>query len=576
MEKEYIYLLKSECGNYFKVGKSNNPEIRTQTLNKVGLFKINVEESLKYEVKLEEVFTIEKIIHKIFNKYNYLVKNKEQENKEGYTEWFEIECYEKVLGFIDFLKSVKYEINDREKLSIDDFEIKTNDLTLSLTEEKMKNKSKRDCKKVFLEINKSEVKYLIKKEEQNVNMYFENLKYKDLSNILGLFNCYLGKYEKDYMELDLNYLIRQSECKIGKMKNIYNIVINKGHNKVQEKKRFYLIKAIEEELFEQDSFIEENNLINIYVKELNNWKKLQEEKLEKEKYIIENTLPIKKDFELSKESFEMSEKKGLKKENIEKILVNYIKEKILEEELSFNWNENWNKEINNFISNVKDKYFIDFIYENNININRFPSKGYANQIYKELKSAYNKKKNLNKLELKMLNEVLNKPYEKNKLIDCFIKDFLELLKENEIEINNNLGDKKSKIKKLYIKYLNEGFLSNIEITIIKGIFEEKSYKNGIPLDSNFDKLNEEYLEYIKSFGINIDTNHLYQGDKVDNLIISCNNYYMRNKGLTEGQINYLKGIYKELKKKPIKKENILFVSEKEEVETSFETNYDVL
>jgi len=123
MEKEYLYLFKSICGNYFKIGKTKDLNTRIKTLNKKGLFEINISESVKFEVKENQVLEIEKNLHNIYKNFNYL-KDNQKEEKEGYTEWFKIDCYEMVLNQISHFQEAHFHIGEKENIEIKDLSTK--------------------------------------------------------------------------------------------------------------------------------------------------------------------------------------------------------------------------------------------------------------------------------------------------------------------------------------------------------------------------------------------------------------------------------------------------------------------
>jgi len=89
-EKQYIYFLINKNQPVFKIGVSVNTNQRMKQLG--GDF--DLEKS--FYIECEEAFVVEKILHRVFRKHNVVFTN-----KEGFTEWFDVSCFEAVVEFIN-------------------------------------------------------------------------------------------------------------------------------------------------------------------------------------------------------------------------------------------------------------------------------------------------------------------------------------------------------------------------------------------------------------------------------------------------------------------------------------------
>ena len=94
----YIYIAKSTCGQFLKIGKADNVSVRLNHLNKHGNYSIDFSNSIYYQVNKKEVLKIETVLHKTFSNFN--VKN--NYIADGYTEWFKSSIFENLINLISF------------------------------------------------------------------------------------------------------------------------------------------------------------------------------------------------------------------------------------------------------------------------------------------------------------------------------------------------------------------------------------------------------------------------------------------------------------------------------------------
>lgn len=103
-QKEYVYILATKNGNSYKIGKANNVLIRMEQLNKHWDF--DIEESYVIETEYDNSYNIERILHRVLR--NYRIKNNDK--KDGYTEFFSYRGLGLIFQTIEFLKTA-YKLN---------------------------------------------------------------------------------------------------------------------------------------------------------------------------------------------------------------------------------------------------------------------------------------------------------------------------------------------------------------------------------------------------------------------------------------------------------------------------------
>lgn len=96
--KGYVYLLISQDKNSFKIGKSNEVNMRLEQLNKHWQF--NLIESIILEVNKNNTINIERLLHRFLKDFRLKGMNK----KDGYTEFFNIKALEYIDNYIQSLK----------------------------------------------------------------------------------------------------------------------------------------------------------------------------------------------------------------------------------------------------------------------------------------------------------------------------------------------------------------------------------------------------------------------------------------------------------------------------------------
>lgn len=92
---EYLYIAKSKKKskeNVFKIGISINPSVRLTEV----CTDIDYDNTLLFVCNDKESIKIEKTLHFLFREKNII-----QDTNTGYTEWFDISCYNEVLNFIE-------------------------------------------------------------------------------------------------------------------------------------------------------------------------------------------------------------------------------------------------------------------------------------------------------------------------------------------------------------------------------------------------------------------------------------------------------------------------------------------
>ena len=123
----YVYLLKLNDGTGVKIGKSNNPINRAQSLP----YDFDLESSSFYFIG-EQCFNIESSLHKLFDKKRINVGD-----KDGFTEFFELEVKEYAESHLDFVGYEKVNLLD-EILEVEDKKVEDE---ISLIMEKIANRT---------------------------------------------------------------------------------------------------------------------------------------------------------------------------------------------------------------------------------------------------------------------------------------------------------------------------------------------------------------------------------------------------------------------------------------------------
>lgn len=140
----FIYLLVLEEKNLFKIGKANDIVNRYEILkSKWGAFDLEKSYLIKCEEK--SIFKLEKTLHYIFKDFNVTL----DEHIDGYTEWFDIQCYLGVIDVINNLKSINSDIIQINKgLSFPKKNILSNWQLLSKDEKKQRIQLNKKNKKL--------------------------------------------------------------------------------------------------------------------------------------------------------------------------------------------------------------------------------------------------------------------------------------------------------------------------------------------------------------------------------------------------------------------------------------------
>lgn len=104
MKNKFIYLIKDNVTNYYKIGISDNPNKRLQTLNSSNPNKLQI----LYTKQMNEAREIEKYLHNEFRKYKIAKKEwfKFEENDKLIIH--QIEC---VISIFEEKERIKREIN---------------------------------------------------------------------------------------------------------------------------------------------------------------------------------------------------------------------------------------------------------------------------------------------------------------------------------------------------------------------------------------------------------------------------------------------------------------------------------
>ncbi len=97
-----VYLLVSKEHPMFKIGKADNIISRlTQLKRKWGEF--NLEQSIEIVCSPDASFRLEKNLHYVFSEKNLVL----DDQKEGYTEWFDMHCFDDVIEMVNSIAKQK-------------------------------------------------------------------------------------------------------------------------------------------------------------------------------------------------------------------------------------------------------------------------------------------------------------------------------------------------------------------------------------------------------------------------------------------------------------------------------------
>ena len=93
---EYVYFLVRNDIEAFKIGVSVNTHQRMQTLSE----SFNLEQSFHISCVGGDSYIIEKILHRMFRHHH----REDMPPKDGYTEWFHMDCFNEVRNFVELHK----------------------------------------------------------------------------------------------------------------------------------------------------------------------------------------------------------------------------------------------------------------------------------------------------------------------------------------------------------------------------------------------------------------------------------------------------------------------------------------
>lgn len=117
MNKEHkiscVYLLVSADGKKFKIGRSKHIFSRYKTLKK-DWGEFDLEKSLKIKCPANQAANLEKILQFVFDEWNLDLTPK----TDGYTEWFNMECFGKARHMLESICQHKSDIQIFESVKI--------------------------------------------------------------------------------------------------------------------------------------------------------------------------------------------------------------------------------------------------------------------------------------------------------------------------------------------------------------------------------------------------------------------------------------------------------------------------
>ncbi|MDD2699380.1 MAG: GIY-YIG nuclease family protein [Arcobacteraceae bacterium] len=254
-QHSFIYLLVSEENNIFKIGKADNIINRYEILkSKWGNF--NLTNSYKIKCYENSIFKIEKTLQYIFKDFNIIPEYQ----YDGYTEWFDMKCYQDIITLINNLKTLNSDIIDIQQGIKIHKKIKTN-IWQSLSKEERKEtvkQSKQNKQQRNLNENIQNATMLINilndlkdniiffNKEQNL-IIFQNVNkdkinslfdYKSFDWIHGGFNfitsCAVSK-DLIYLDLQFNYFEEKDIGNYEEINKPYKIIMS-FFNKINSNK----------------------------------------------------------------------------------------------------------------------------------------------------------------------------------------------------------------------------------------------------------------------------------------------------------------------------------------------------
>lgn len=164
MKQAYIYLLLLKNREKFKIGKALNPYQRIQTLVEDNN-EFDLQNSYQICGNTYFISKFEYMLHFLFSDYNV----NHNVAFEGYTEWFKIECLQRVLELL-------YKIRD---LTIDKVNINKGIFNIEDTHQKNKNKKSSNSQTKSKKIGNMSLK---DKRESNL-MWDKSIKMFQSNNI---------------------------------------------------------------------------------------------------------------------------------------------------------------------------------------------------------------------------------------------------------------------------------------------------------------------------------------------------------------------------------------------------------
>lgn len=179
-----IYLLLVPEKNMFKIGKADNVLNRYNQLKKI--YPFDLLESYEILTTKKDSNKLEKTLHYMFDFYNI----KDLPFKDGYTEFFKMECFSDVLSFLESTKKIKkIEINKGIRLLETPIKnkrvyIKETEYEISLRESKRKNRQLKAFNKIVNILNKKRNTYINKEE-----LIFDMKENKDNKRIEEKYVC---------------------------------------------------------------------------------------------------------------------------------------------------------------------------------------------------------------------------------------------------------------------------------------------------------------------------------------------------------------------------------------------------
>ncbi len=187
--KSYVYILPLEDGSMFKIGKANDINYRLMQLNRTW-GKFDIKKAFAIESDIDNVFRLEKTLHYMFSEYN------EKENipsQDGSTEFFNIECFDRLKSFIDNIISIKdnLKIIEIPELKI----IPTSELEVVSTGRKMRFNSEHESLFFYYVLERLG---LAISEEDNSDIKCLELDFKDLQNHMCLNSEDLKRFLKNF------------------------------------------------------------------------------------------------------------------------------------------------------------------------------------------------------------------------------------------------------------------------------------------------------------------------------------------------------------------------------------------